>query len=239
MGAQAELQRGDREHAAELAGAENADGRAGAEDHRSEASSAGRSATSAVRAARQASSRRQRGVGERQHGGRQQRGVDRARFADRERADRNAGRHLDDREEAVLARERFRGDRHAEHRQRGEGRGHARQMRRAARAGDDDLEARGFRAPWRRRSSGRAFDGRRRSAPHSRRRASSRVSAARRMIGQSDWLPMMMATGFGAPLTGARRGPNRRDLWSLRLKEGRGARKRSALADFARRRSAR
>src|SRR5271169_2292032 len=38
---------------------------------------------------------------------------------------------------------------------------------------------------------------------------------------------MMMATGFGAPLTGAGRGPNRRDSWSLRLKEGRGARKRA------------
>src|SRR5271154_887052 len=37
---------------------------------------------------------------------------------------------------------------------------------------------------------------------------------------------MMMATGFGAPLTGARRGPNRRDSWRLRLKEGRGGRKR-------------
>ena len=43
------------------------------------------------------------------------------------------------------------------------------------------------------------------SASYPTSRASS-VSAARRITVQSDWLPMMMATGFGAPLTGARRG---------------------------------
>jgi hypothetical protein len=39
------------------------------------------------------------------------------------------------------------------------------------------------------------------------------------MTAQSDWLPMMMATGFGPSLTGARPGPSRRDSWDLRLKE--------------------
>jgi hypothetical protein len=46
------------------------------------------------------------------------------------------------------------------------------------------------------------------------------------MTAQSDWLPMMMAIGFAAPLTGARRGPSRRESWHLRLKEGREGRKR-------------
>jgi hypothetical protein len=75
----------------------------------------------------------------------QKRGIDRARFADRERPDRHAGRHLHDREQAVLARERLRGDRHAEHRQRRERRSHARQMRSAPGPRDDNLEARALR----------------------------------------------------------------------------------------------
>ena len=37
-----------------------------------------------------------RRIVQRQHAGRQQRGIDGAGLADRERADRNAGRHLDD-----------------------------------------------------------------------------------------------------------------------------------------------
>jgi hypothetical protein len=53
--------------------------------------------------------RRQRFVGERQHGCGEQRRVDRARFADRERADRNAGRHLHDGEETVLPFSAFEG----------------------------------------------------------------------------------------------------------------------------------
>ena len=146
MGAQADLQRRDGQHAAELAGAENADRRAGAQDHRASASS-GRSATEAVRSARQASSRDgQRLVRERQHGAGEQRRIDRAGFADRQRPDRDARRHLHDRQQAVLARQRLRRDGNAEHRQGGEGRGHAGQVRRAARAGDDDLEPLGLRA---------------------------------------------------------------------------------------------
>ena len=71
----------------------------------------------------------------------EQRRVDRARLADRQRADRDAARHLHDREQRVDALQRRRLDRHAEHRQHRLGRRHARQMRRAARAGDDHLEA--------------------------------------------------------------------------------------------------
>src|SRR5437899_12474251 len=51
------------------------------------------------------------------------------------------------------------------------------------------------------------------------------------MTGQSDWLPMMMATGPGAPFTGARRHANRRNPWRLRLKEGAQARKRGRAFD--------
>ena len=80
-------------------------------------------------------------VGERQDGGREQRRVDGAGLADGERADRHAARHLHDGVEAVEARERLRFHRHAEHGQRRQRSGHARQMRGAARPGDDDLEA--------------------------------------------------------------------------------------------------
>src|SRR5208337_911214 len=60
MGAQAHLQRRDRQHTAELAGAQNADRGAGREDHAGPSTggaSCGRSATAAVRSARHASSR--------------------------------------------------------------------------------------------------------------------------------------------------------------------------------------
>ena len=88
-------------------------------------------------------------------------------------------------------------DRHAEHRQRRQRRRHARQMRRAAGAGDDDLEAalRGACGvvvePL-----GRAV--RRDDARLMRdRRARSSVSAACCIVSQSDWLPMMMPTSTG------------------------------------------
>ena len=38
------------------------------------------------------------------------------------------------------------------------------------------------------------------------------------MTAQSDWLPMMMATGFDAPLTGARPGPSSTRFMGLALK---------------------
>src|SRR3984893_32968 len=80
-------------------------------------------------------------VGEREYGGGEERRVDRAGFADREGADRNAGRHLHDGEQAVLALERRRIHRHAENGQRSERSGHAGKVRGAAGARDHDLEA--------------------------------------------------------------------------------------------------
>ena len=85
--------------------------------------------------------RGERLVGARENGGGEQRGVDRARLADGERSDRHAARHLHDGEKRIHALQRIRFDRHAENGQGGHGGGHARQMRRAAGAGDDDLES--------------------------------------------------------------------------------------------------
>ena len=110
--------------------------------------SVGSSATFAVCAARKASSRLgECGVRQGQHGGGKQRGVDRARLADGQRSDRNAGRHLDDGKQRILPGQGLRFDRHAENRQRGQRRGHARQMRGTPGARDDDLEARRLCAP--------------------------------------------------------------------------------------------
>src|SRR5690349_1610486 len=52
-----------------------------------------------------------------EHGRGEEGSIDRARAADGERPDRHAGRHLDYRQEAVLAAERLRFDRHAEDRE--------------------------------------------------------------------------------------------------------------------------
>ena len=61
-------------------------------------------------------------------------------LADGQGADRNAARHLDDGQQAVHALQRLGFDRHAEHRQGRHRRRHARQMGRAAGAGDDHLK---------------------------------------------------------------------------------------------------
>ena len=107
-----------------------------------QASSCGASGTDAVCLARRASSRlRQRLVLQRQDLRGEQAGVGGAGLADRQRADRHAGRHLHDGEQAVLARQRLGGDGHAEHGQHRHGCGHAGQVRRPAGAGDDHLEA--------------------------------------------------------------------------------------------------
>ena len=74
---------------------------------------------------------RQGGVAQRQDRGGQQGGVDRSRTADRQGGYRNAGRHLDDRQQAVHALQRVRLDRHAQYRQRRPCGRHARQMRRS------------------------------------------------------------------------------------------------------------
>ena len=78
---------------------------------------------------------------------REQAGVGGAGLADRERAHRHAARHLHDRQQRVEAVERRALHRHAEHGQHGVRRGHARQMRRAARAGDDHFDAARLSAP--------------------------------------------------------------------------------------------
>ena len=66
---------------------------------------------------------------------------DMAGAADGQRADGNAGRHLHDRQQRVLALQRRALDRHAEHGQRGHRGGHARQVGGPAGAGDDHLQA--------------------------------------------------------------------------------------------------
>ena len=76
-----------------------------------------------------------------QDGGGQERGVDRPGPADGERAHRDAGGHLDDREQRVQPVERARFHGHAEDGQRGLRRSHAGQVRRATRRGDDHTEA--------------------------------------------------------------------------------------------------
>ena len=74
-------------------------------------------------------------------GGRQQRGIGGAGSADGESGHRNSGRHLHDGEQRIHAIQRLRLHRHAQHRQCGLRGRHARQMRRAAGAGDDGLES--------------------------------------------------------------------------------------------------
>ena len=79
-------------------------------------------------------------IGQGNHGGGQQRGIGCPRLADRQRADRNPARHLQDRKQRILAFQRMRVHRHAEDGQRGHRCGHAGQVRRAPGTGDDDLE---------------------------------------------------------------------------------------------------
>ena len=85
-----------------------------------QASSFGCSATAAVCCGPPGFEPRGQGaVGQRQHAGRQQGRIDGARLADGQGSHRNAGRHLDDRKQRILARQRLGFDRHAEHRQGG------------------------------------------------------------------------------------------------------------------------
>jgi hypothetical protein len=83
---------------------------------------------------------RQGSIVEGQDRGREQGGVYGAGAADGERADRDAGRHLHDRQKTILSGQRLRLDWHAEDRQGGHRGGHARQVGGAAGAGDDDLK---------------------------------------------------------------------------------------------------
>jgi hypothetical protein len=104
---------------------------------------AGRAARAPCRSAPRGTPRAPRGsrAGVAEDRGGEQRGVGGARHADGERADRDAGRHLHDRQQRVEAVQRLRLDRHAEHRQRSLRGRHAGQVRGAAGAGDQHLEA--------------------------------------------------------------------------------------------------
>ena len=100
----AELGRGGREHAAELAAAEDADGRSGGEAASCQRLSGYRHSSGVggdgvgLCGAPGFEALGQRIVGRREDRGRQKASVDRAGLADRERADRDAAGHLDDRE---------------------------------------------------------------------------------------------------------------------------------------------
>ena len=83
----------------------------------------------------------ERRVAERQHACGKQGCVDGAGLADRERANRHAGRHLHDGVERIDALERLRFDRHPEHRQRRHGSRHAGQVCGPSGAGDDHFDA--------------------------------------------------------------------------------------------------
>ncbi len=82
-----------------------------------------------------------RGIGERQQCHRVEPGVVGAGLPDRERRDRDAGRHLDDREQGIESLEVPAGHRHAEHRERRLGGEHAGKMGGAAGTGDDAAES--------------------------------------------------------------------------------------------------
>jgi hypothetical protein len=76
----------------------------------------------------------------REHRGSEQPGISSACVADGEGRDRNAGRHLHDRQQRIHAAQRFGLYRHAEHRHRGFRREHAGQMRCTTGTGDDRAE---------------------------------------------------------------------------------------------------
>ena len=111
----------------------------------------------------------------------EERGVDGAGAADRERPDRDAGGHLDDREQRVHPGERLRLDRDAEHGQRRLRRGHAGEVRGAAGAGDQHAQAALLGRSRRTRRAGRASGAPRRRAARTgprARRASPRRAAS-------------------------------------------------------------
>jgi hypothetical protein len=164
------------------------------------------SATLSVWAARKAARRRPGPVRQGQDLGGQQAGVLGARLADGQGGHGNAARHLDDRQQGIEAAEGLGLHRHAQHRQVGHRGGHARQVGRAAGAGDDHLEARGLARPWRSRTGARGCGGPRRPWPPRRRPGWSARRRRAFMVGQSERLPMMMATG-GVWSWHRRRGP--------------------------------
>ena len=171
---QPERQPGEPEHPAELAAADAGDERHRAVVTRRHDAGSGASSTDCVCAARNAAEPRpDASSAAGQDRRREQRRVDRAGAADRERPDRDPGGHLDDREQRVHALQRLRLDRHAEHGQRRLRRGHPGQVRRAAGARDQHLQAALLGRRRRTRTAGRACGG-------PRRRAARRAPRARR-----------------------------------------------------------
>ena len=131
-------------------------------------------------------------------------------LADRQRADRNARRHLDDGEQAVLAATAPCDSTGTPNT--GSGVSAAVMPGRCAAPPAPamiTLKPAALRALGEIVRGGPACGGPRRSAPRARRRARRAISAACRMVAQSDWLPMMMATGFIAVTLRAARGPRR------------------------------
>ena len=186
------------EHTAELAAAENPDRAPGLQMEVVWLRLVGRrSATSAVRV-RQARARRELPVGERENGGREQRGVVRAASPiARVPTGTPPGiwtmeRRLSRPVSALI-------HRHAEHRKRRQRSGHAGRCAAPPAPAMIDLEAHSLRALAKAtmRSGVRCAETIRASC-RCRARPASRPRAHGRPI---DWLPMMIATGFGAPLT--------------------------------------
>ena len=188
---EAERIAGQRHHAAQLAGAEHADGHAGSRG-------SGCASTASVCAWRKrVSAAATRGVVQRHDGGGKQRGVGGARRADGEGGHRNALGHLHDRQQRIEAVQRLGLHRHAQHRHARLGGRHAGQVGRAAGAGDDRREAAAFGLGWRIRTAGPVCGARRPPSLRAARRAVPAVAAAGCRVSQSDLEPMMMPTsGF-------------------------------------------
>ena len=185
--------------AAELAAAEHADRRRRGDGAQGAAPGSRRACAASAR--RRRAIARQRGgeglVVGREQGDGEQGGVGRAGLADRERGDRDAGRHLHDRVQRILPAEVLRRHRHAEHRHGRLGGQHARQVGGAAGAGDDRPQA----ASRALSAKANISSGMRWALTTSASWAtpnSPSVSAARRIVGQSLADPITTATR-GAP----------------------------------------
>ena len=126
-----------RQHPAELPAAEDADRGTGGKGAHS-----GSIATAAVCAARHAFSRSASSASDPARiAAASSPAFFRPRRTDRQRPYGNAARHLHDRQQAIHAAQRLRLHRHAQHRQVGQRRDHARQVRRATGTGDDHPDA--------------------------------------------------------------------------------------------------
>ncbi len=127
---------------------------------------------------------------EREDARREERGV--GGIADRHRRDRNAGRHLHDREQRVEPVERLPAHRHADDGEQCLRGSHPRQVGSAARAGDDYAQTAPGRALRVAVQQIRASDGPRRRASCATPELVRSVVAAARIVSRSETLPMMM-----------------------------------------------